>query len=87
MLSKQVFPKLGQETVVLVAAGWSQGGTGALGWHRDVDAHGRGGMGTAGAGAVKMRMLEHEEAGWGQGDRGLYSAKQKICCARKAGLR
>lgn len=63
MLSKQVFPKHGQETVVLVTAGWSQGGTGALGWHRDVDAHRRSGMGAARAGAVKMRMLEHKEAG------------------------
>ena len=64
-----LFPKPAQEAAVLVITGWSQGGTAALGWHRDVGAHGGSGTGAAGAGGVKTRTSEHKGASlgiWGQ---------------------
>ena len=63
-----LFPKPGQETVVLVITGWSQDDTGAVGWHRDVGAHGRSGTGAARAGGVNTGTSEHKAwlGMWGQ---------------------
>lgn len=57
-----LFPKPGQATVVLVITGWSQGGIGALGWHRDVGPRGGSGTGAGRAGVVKTGTSEHKES-------------------------